>query len=72
MKHLKQASETLAKTPEKPFENHCKYMQHPDETLAKHTYETHFKHMLATCMYMQHRDLLLQHPDKKTCNICLK
>jgi hypothetical protein len=21
-------------------------------------------HMLATCMYMQHSDLLLQHPDK--------
>jgi hypothetical protein len=30
MKHLKHASETLAKT----LENHCKHMQHPDETLA--------------------------------------
>jgi hypothetical protein len=34
MKHLKQVSETLAKTSKKTFENHCKYMQHPNETLA--------------------------------------
>jgi hypothetical protein len=30
MKRLKQASETLAKKPEKTFENHCKHMQYPD------------------------------------------
>jgi hypothetical protein len=30
MKHLKHTSETLVKT----LENHCKYMQHPDKTLA--------------------------------------
>jgi uncharacterized short protein YbdD (DUF466 family) len=34
MKHLKQASETLVKMPQKHFEKHCKHMQHPDETLA--------------------------------------
>jgi hypothetical protein len=38
-------------------------MQHYDETLA--TSMKHLKHMLATCMYMQHPDLLLQHPNKK-------
>jgi hypothetical protein len=34
MKHLKQVSETLTKTPEKTFKNHCKHMQHEDETLS--------------------------------------
>ena len=62
MKHLKQASKTLAKT----LEQHCKHMQNLDETLAnirmKHL--KHLKYMLATCMYMQHPDLLLQHLDK--------
>jgi hypothetical protein len=33
MKHLKQESEILVKTP-KIFENNCKHMQHLDETLA--------------------------------------
>jgi hypothetical protein len=32
MKHLKQASETLAKRL-KTFENHCKHMQHPKKQL---------------------------------------
>jgi hypothetical protein len=31
---MKQTFETLAKTPRKTFGNHCKHMQHPDETLA--------------------------------------
>jgi hypothetical protein len=31
MKHLKHASETLAKTPD---ENHVKHTQHPDKTIA--------------------------------------
>jgi hypothetical protein len=40
-------------------------MQHPDETLAN----VHMKHletwyMLATCIDMQHLNLLLQQPDK--------
>jgi hypothetical protein len=35
MKHLKYAYETLAKSPKK-LENHCKYKQHPDKTLATH------------------------------------
>jgi hypothetical protein len=40
IKHLKQTSETLIKTSKKAFENHCKHMQHQDETLTKHTYKT--------------------------------
>ena len=32
----------------------------------------HLKDTLATCMYMQHPDLLLQHLDENTCNIRLK
>jgi hypothetical protein len=41
-------------------------MQHPDETLVNilRKYLKHMKHMFATCMYTQHPDLLLQHPDK--------
>jgi hypothetical protein len=34
MKHLKQASETLAKTLEKHLKIICKHMQNSDETLA--------------------------------------
>jgi hypothetical protein len=55
MKHLKQASETLAKTPEK----HLKTTANICNIQMKH-----LKHMLATCMYMQYPDLLLQHLDK--------
>ena len=29
------------------------------------------EHMLVTCMYIQHLDLLSQHPDENTCNIRL-
>jgi hypothetical protein len=48
MKYLEHASETLEKHL-KTLENHCKYTQHPDKTLAvkhmqhldKHTYNMH-------------------------------
>ena len=60
---------TLAKT----LENHCKHMQHLDENTCnkrmKHL--KYLKHILGTCMYMQHLDLLLQHPDENTYNIRL-
>jgi uncharacterized protein YejL (UPF0352 family) len=49
------------------LEKHYKHMKYSDETLAnilmKHL-KTLEKHVLATCMYMQHLALLLQHPDK--------
>jgi nucleoside 2-deoxyribosyltransferase len=41
MKCLKQVSETLVKTSEKIFENHCKHIQHSDEILAN----VHIKHL---------------------------
>jgi hypothetical protein len=46
MKHLKHASETLTKT----LANNCKYIQHPDKTLAIHvkTYATSKINTLAT------------------------
>jgi hypothetical protein len=34
MKHLKYASETLAKTPEKHLKTIVKHTEHPDKTLA--------------------------------------
>ena len=34
-------------------------------------HQKHLKHTLVTCMYTQHPDLLLQHPDENTCNIHL-
>jgi hypothetical protein len=34
MKHLKHASETLAKTPKKHLKPLQKHVQHPDETFA--------------------------------------
>jgi hypothetical protein len=41
-------------------------MQYSDETLSnirmKHL--KYLKHMLATFMYIQHPEILLQHPDK--------
>jgi hypothetical protein len=68
MKHLK--SETLEilgtyvlntyKTPEKKLENTCvpfAKMQHPDKKHLQHSYEN-------SCIYMQHPDLFLQHPDE--------
>jgi hypothetical protein len=62
LKHLQKHLKTLR--------NHCK---HPDETLATNVWNTsnHLKNTLATCLYMQHPDLLLQHLDKNTCNIRL-
>jgi hypothetical protein len=33
------------------------------QTYVSNTWK-YLKHMLATCMYMQHPDVLLQHPDK--------
>jgi hypothetical protein len=66
MRHLKQASETPVKMPKKHLKtiaNICnikiKYLQ----TYVRNTWK-YLKHMLATCMYMQHLYLLLQHPDK--------
>jgi hypothetical protein len=39
IKHLKQVSETFTKIPRKYMKTN-KHMQHLDETLAKHLYET--------------------------------
>jgi hypothetical protein len=39
---------------------HCKTLQHPDKNTCKHTCENTWN----TCIYMQHSDLLLQHPDE--------
>jgi hypothetical protein len=58
IKQFKQAYETLAKMPEKHLKNIANIcsikMKH-----SHHMYETsENKHMLATCMYMQHPNLL--------------
>jgi hypothetical protein len=74
MKHLKQTPETLAKTLEKHLRtiaNICNIQMKHSQTYVWNT-RKHSKHMLATCMYMQHPDLLLQHPDKTLCNIHLE
>jgi hypothetical protein len=39
MKHLKQVSEAFIKMPRKYIKTN-EHMQHPDETLIKHMYET--------------------------------
>jgi uncharacterized membrane-anchored protein YhcB (DUF1043 family) len=52
MKHLKQASETFAKMSEK-FENHCKHMQHPNETLVN----IRMKHLKTLEIYVCNMDV---------------
>jgi hypothetical protein len=58
----------------KTFENHCKHIQHPIKQLQTNIWNTwkHLKHMLTTCIYIQHLDLLLQHLDKTLCDIRLE
>ena len=74
MKHLKQASETLVKTSEKIFKNHCKHVQHLDETLAN----IHMKHlkMLETYVCNMHvyatSRFTFATSRQNTCNICLE
>jgi hypothetical protein len=62
MKHLKQASETLAKTSEKhlkAIKNICNIQMKHSQTYVRNVLK-YLKHMLVTCMYIQHLDLLLQ------------
>jgi hypothetical protein len=53
MKHSKHASETVAKTPEKHFENHYKHTQHLDKIL-QHICVKHMqylnKHIYNICL----------------------
>jgi hypothetical protein len=66
MKHLKQASETLTKTSEKHLKiiaNICNIQMKHLQTYVWNSWKQ-LKHMLPICMYMQHLDPFLQHPDK--------
>jgi lysozyme family protein len=62
-----------------------KHLQNTWKTLVRHCNATSkwntcnrrmkipetLKHTLVICIYMQHPDVLLQHPDENTCNIRL-
>jgi hypothetical protein len=55
---LQYTFETLAKTPKKILESHCKYMQHPDKILA--TYDETLKTYASNMHIMQHLDETLE------------
>jgi hypothetical protein len=72
LKHLQHMSETLAKQLKNTWKSLQTYATSRWNTCNRRIkHLKHLKHTLATCMYIQHPDLLLQHSDENTWKICL-